>query len=188
MKRRVLDFDRTVYDGDSTAGFYRRCLLRYPRVALDLPLSCWYFLAMWLGLVSKTRAKERFYRFLRYVPDVEAETQAFWAANVQKIKRWYLESRRSDDLIVSASPEFLLLPICDKLQVSLLASRVDPKTGETQGLNCHGEEKRRRLLEACPDIEIESFYSDALSDAPLARMAGQAFFVRGERVLPWPTL
>ncbi len=44
----------------------------------------------------------------------------------------------------------------------------------------------RRYLEAFGDAPIDNFYSDSMIDAPLARMARQAFWVRGDNILPWP--
>ena len=186
MKRCVYDFDKTIYDGDATAHFFRHCARRYPRIALDFLFgSCWYFVGMGLGLIEKTRAKGRFYRFLRFVPDIEAELSAFWAGHAHRIKRWYLETHRPDDLIISASPTFLLEPICQTLRVELIASLVAPRTGKTLGPNCHGEEKVKRMRAVCPDIRIETFYSDARSDAPLAALAEDAFLVKGKRIAPW---
>ena len=62
---------------------------------------------------------------------------------------------------------------------------MDKHTGETEGENCHGEEKVRRLHEAFPEVEIAEFYSDSQSDAPLARIADKAFLVKGQDLLPW---
>ncbi|MEG1525431.1 MAG: haloacid dehalogenase-like hydrolase [Clostridia bacterium] len=179
MKRNVYDFDGTIYDGDSTAHFYRYCAARQPRMLLDLPAVGVAFLGMSLGLVEKTRAKQRLYRFLTFLPDVNAYVADFWATHRQRIKPWYLAQKCRDDLIISASPDFLLAPICAELGVALLASRVDPHTGETEGLNCHDVEKVRRMRERDPDSEVAQFYSDSLSDLPLAELAQEAFLVKG---------
>ena len=68
----------------------------------------------------------------------------------------------------------------------LIASRVDPKTGKYTGFNCYGEEKLLRLREVFPDAEVDSFYSDSLSDAPLAYISKQAFLVKNGKLSPWP--
>ena len=99
---------------------------------------------------------------------------------------WYMAQRRPDDLVISASPEFLLRPVADRLGFALIASRVDPATGRTEGLNCHGEEKLRRFRARYGDAPVERFYSDSLSDAPMARAAREAFMIRRGTVLPWP--
>ena len=67
----------------------------------------------------------------------------------------------------------------------LLASRVDKHTGKTDGENCHGAEKVRRLRETYPDVEIAAFYSDSRSDSPLAELAEHAYLVHGQERTPW---
>jgi phosphoserine phosphatase len=76
---------------------------------------------------------------------------------------------------------------CAKLGiVHVLASQVDPKTGRYTGLNCHGEEKVRRLKEVEKNADIEEFYSDSISDAPLAALAEKAYLVKGDQRRVWP--
>ena len=184
--RSIYDFDGTIYRGDSTVDFFRFCVRREPRVLADLLCAAPYYGGMALGVVEKTRAKERFYRFLTRIPDVDAMLTAFWDEHIGCVYPWYLAQRSDDDVIVSASPAFLLRPACARLHVNLLASRVDAYTGATDGLNCHGEEKVRRLFLEYSTCRIDRFYSDTRSDAPLARMARKAYLVRRGRVMPFP--
>ena len=185
MPLNVYDFDGTIYNGDSTADFYKFCVKRHPLALLSLPGAGAYFFAYKLSLCSKTRFKEVFYRFLRHIPDIEAALSAFWEARESGIQDWYLEKKQQTDIIISASPEFLLEPICQKLGVTLIASRVDRRTGKTRGENCRGQEKVKRLYEAAPGCEIGEFYSDDLSDAPLAALAKSAFLVKDGVIAPW---
>lgn len=181
------DFDNTIYAGDSTVDFYLYCVKRYPRVAVYSLRLAWPALMFLTGRMSKTRFKQRFFGFLAYLPDVDRAVEDFWEKHMARIKPFYLERRRADDVIISASPEFLLRPALNKLNVSgLIASRVDRRTGVYEGLNCDGEEKARRLDRELPDARIEDFYSDSRSDAPLARRARRAYMVRAERIEPWP--
>jgi phosphatidylglycerophosphatase C len=177
----VYDFDNTIFRGDSTARFFLFCLVRSPRIARRLPGIVKDALKLALGKTDKTGFKGRLFGFLRDV-DAAAMTAAFWAKNRRRIKRWYINQARPDDLVISAGPEFLIKPVCPRL----IASRVDPLTGAYTGRNCDGEEKVRRYLEAFGDAPIDNFYSDSMIDAPLARMARQAFWVRGDNILPWP--
>ena len=186
MNRNVYDFDGTIYRGDSTADFFLYCVIHYPGVLGTFPGAVLTYLGMWLKIVEKTRAKERFYRFLTKLPDPQVAIADFWASHFDRIYPWYLQQKRSDDLIISASPTFLVQPAADRLGVALLASRVDWKTGKTTGLNCHGAEKAVRLAAAYPEDRILHFYSDAFSDQPLAALAQQAFLVRRGRIVPWP--
>ena len=126
------------------------------------------------------------YRFLTCIEDIDAELREFWEFNAERIKPFYLRQQRLDDVIISASPFFLLFPICKKLGIKhLIASEVDPHTGVYTGENCHDEEKVRRFRERFKTAEIESFYSDSYSDSPMAEIADKAFMVKKDRVTPW---
>lgn len=186
MLRNVYDFDNTIYKGDSSVDFFRHCAEKYPRVYLSALASAPWFLLMLLGLAEKTRVKQRFYRYLRLVPDVPQEVERFWLTHDQNLKNWYFAIKRADDLIISASPEFLLHPLMNRLGLPMLASRVSPETGVYDGRNCHGEEKVRRMREAYPETQIDSFYSDSMNDLPLAKLARKAYMVKGDKLSPFP--
>ena len=62
-------------------------------------------------IVTKTEMKEVIFSFLKYVPDVDSLVQKFWEEHRIYIKDFYLEKKHNHDVIISASPEFLLTPI-----------------------------------------------------------------------------
>ena len=183
----VYDFDKTIYENDSTADFYFFELKRNSSLFLLLPSLAWAALLWGLGVIKKTEFKERFYRFLTKINDIDSELEAFWDANQRKIKRFYLEQQKADDVIISASPEFLLMPICARLGIKYLyASRVDKKSGKYDGENCWGEEKPKRFYEAFgKGAVIDEFYSDSYSDTPLAEIAKKSYIVDGEKLCDW---
>ena len=182
----VYDFDGTIYTGDSTADFYKHCLKKYPAILLSVPGMVLAFGLYLLNIYSKTKFKEKMYKFLKYVPDIDAEVEIFWDKHQSKIKAYYSDTHRDDDVVISASPEFLLEPICRRLKVGkLMASRVDRKTGKYEGLNCRDTEKVRRLYEWKSDAEIVDFYSDSLADTPLAELAEHSYIVKGDEIIPW---
>ena len=185
LLRNVYDFDNTIYRGDSSVDFFRHCAAKFPRANLSALAAAPWFLLMLLGLAEKTRVKERFYRYLRHVPDVREEVERFWLTHDKNLKGWYFEQKREDDLIISASPEFLLEPLMKRLELDMIASRVVPETGVYVGLNCHGEEKVRRMREAYPEAQIDQFYSDSKSDLPLARLARKAILVKDDVLEPF---
>ncbi|MBR2021815.1 MAG: haloacid dehalogenase-like hydrolase [Clostridia bacterium] len=121
------------------------------------------------------------------MPDVDEAVENFWSRNFDGIFDWYRKIHKESDVVISASPEFLLEGVCKKLGVQkMMASRVDKKTGRYEGENCHGEEKVRRFYEAYPDGVIDNFYSDSVSDAPLAKIAKNAFVIdKNGNVLEW---
>ena len=137
----VYDFDKTIYKGDSTLDFFWFCLRRYPRIIMIFPRFIFTAILYSLGKCTKEKMKESFYRFLHLLPDTEFEVKEFWKKNEERLCAWYLSQKQDTDIIISASPTFLLSPICRKLNVSLIASKVDIKTGMHTGLNCYGKEK-----------------------------------------------
>lgn len=182
----VYDFDKTIYKNDSTTDFYFFCLKKHPKIIRHLPYQAFAFFLYIIGIYTKTQFKERFYRFFASIPDIEGDVVSFWSKNRDKIKPWYTANHRDDDIVISASPHFLLKPICDHLGIStLIASKVDPKSGKYDGENCHGAEKVSRLRGELGNIYIENFYSDSLSDAPLAALAHEGYIVSGERLTKW---
>ena len=109
----------------------------------------------------------------------------FWNEYFCRMEPWYLEQMKSDDLIISASPEFLLRPAAEKLGVRLIATPMNPYTGKISGKNCHDLEKKRRFLEEYPEEAIENFYSDSRSDQPMAELAKSAWLVKEHQCFPW---
>ena len=181
------DFDKTIYYHDSTKRFYKFLLKKYPKMALRGPAQFIAFLKYRTGIWSKTQMKEVVYSAFRYVPDIKTEVELFWKDEIKNIKKWYLDQQKADDLIISASPYFLLEPICTKLGITeLLASEVDEKTGKYTGLNCYGEEKVERLKKHTGNTKMDEFYSDSLSDSPLAELADASFLVDWDKITPWP--
>lgn len=181
----VYDFDKTIYDGDSSIDFYKFNLKRQPALA-----RLWFkqgkaALAYKLNRHDKTEMKTDFYEYFTHIEDMDEALEAFWKAHEHKLKGWYLEQKRSDDLIISASPEFLLRPICKKLGVNLIASVVDPHTGRNLRTNCYGSEKVVRMKEHYNLDDMEQFYSDSYSDDPLAQYAKESFYVVKDELHPW---
>ncbi len=120
------------------------------------------------------------------IGDVDAAVAAFWEKNFRRVKTWYFQTHRDDDVVISASPEFLIRPACERLNIRyVLGSPVDKRTGRFFGKNCHGAEKVRRFREIWPDAQIDEFYSDSYSDSPLAELARKAWLVKGDQRLEW---
>lgn len=182
----VYDFDGTVYDGDSTLDFYRFCMKRHKKILLRLPGAALKALSYKSGRCTLTQFKEYFYRFLRDVPSIDREVKLFWRCSMKKIMPWYLKQRSENDVIISASPYFLLMIPCRRLGAkTLIASDVDRLTGKYSGENCKGEEKVRLFREKFPDAVIDEFYSDSGSDEPMARLARKAYMIRDGKIYKW---
>ena len=184
----VYDFDGTIYNGDSSVDFFLFCAKRKLIIFLLVPRIMAAFALLLVRKVDTETVKNAFFSFVRMTPDIDAFVSEFWKAHSKKIMNWYLAQKKSDDVIISASPEFLLEKISDELGVRVIASRVCKKSGALLGKNCRGEEKVRRLHEEFgTDCTIENFYSDSKSDFPLARLAQNAWLCKRGKIIPWHT-
>lgn len=182
----IYDFDDTIYNGDSTKDFYFFCLKRYPKILRTVPMLVIAYGLYILGIWTKTKFKEKMYRFLTCVDDIDKTIDDFWAEKKDNIKAYYKKTQRPDDIVISASPEFLLKPEAQYLNFGkLIASKVDKHTGKYTGENCWGEEKVKRLAEETSIDKCDAFYSDSLSDIPLAKIANEAYIVKGEELIKW---
>lgn len=180
----VYDFDDTIYRGDSTVDFYKFCLRRKPYIIFKFPIFTGLLFV--LKIKRKVEFKEKFFRFLKSFENIDAEINKFWSEHECNIKEFYLKQRKDDDVVISASPYFLLKHISDRLNIEyLIASNVDKETGKYDGENCWGEEKVKRFREIFPEGHIDQFYSDSLSDSPLARVADKAYMVVDDKLISW---
>ncbi|MCD8119991.1 MAG: HAD-IB family phosphatase [Lachnospiraceae bacterium] len=182
----IYDFDGTIYRGDSSIDFYFYVLKKKPSLVKFLPTQFGGVFLYLCGIIDKTQMKERFFCFLTAVNSSEL-VETFWDENQRKVYGWYLAQHRDEDIIISASPEFLLRPICDRLGITcLIASKADPHTGRFEGENCRGKEKAVRLRQEYSVTHFEKFYSDSKTDQSLAEMAEQAFLVKKGMMRRWP--
>ena len=182
----VYDFDNTILRGDSSARFFAFCLGHYPRMWRDVPAQAVNGLLFVLRLRRKQAFKQRMFHYLTLIGDVDRAVEAFWQANFSRVKGWYPPRHREDDVVISASPEFLIRPACAKLGINcVIGSPVDKHTGLFLGPNCHGKEKVSRFRARFPGAGIDEFYSDSHSDDPLAALAKKAWLVKGDKFLDW---
>lgn len=183
MKVNLYDFDNTIYKGDSSTDFFFFCLSKYPKNIILVPSIIFAAIKYKLKIISKTDMKEKIFSFLKNVDNIDSLVNKFWNTHDIYIKDFYLNKNHSKDIIISASPEFLLKPITDKLKVmNLIGSKVDKYNGKFLRENCHGKEKVNRLNEIYDDLDVLEAYSDSLSDIPILKMAKKSYIVHGEKI------
>lgn len=183
MNVNLYDFDKTIYDGDSTIDFYLYCFKHHPSIIKYVPKQIYYIILYKLKKINKTEMKEKFYLFLNALKNPQKDLQIFWTKHFKKIKTWYLNQNHNKDIIISASPEFLLEYPCQKLNVKkLIASKVNMKTGKYTGINCHGLEKVQRLNNEISNYKVINAYSDSLSDLPMLNLAEHKYIVKKNKI------
>lgn len=182
----VYDFDNTIYKGDSTTDFFLFSLKRHPSIIRLLPSIFGGVIKFYIFKKgTKTQFKQKIMYFVKYI-DYDKDIKDFWANKMKNIKDFYKKQQKSDDVIISASPYFVIEPACKSLGIKhYICSPVDVNSGEYQGENCHGKEKVRKFYEKFPQGEIHNFYSDSYSDTPLAGIAENAYMIKGNKISKW---
>lgn len=182
----VYDFDKTIYKHDSATDFYLYCLQMYPYIFILWPYQLVMALLWALHIISRDTFKQEFFRFLFIIPRIDDTVEDFWLQHRHNIYFWYAMRHRDNDVIISASPEFLLKPICKELGISLLiATRMNARTGTIDGANCYGAEKPRRFRKKFPNAVVQDFYSDSKSDQPMADIAQKSYLIVNGKPVDW---
>lgn len=183
----VYDFDGTLYNGDSSLDFVKFCLRKRGWFCLRWALGVALALLLYLiGVWRKERFKSAVFAVVSGLDDTKQTVGEFWKAHWTKLQLTLVDyAADAENVIISASPEFLLSPVGKELGATLIGSNVDPQTGKWLGINCYGAEKVRFFCEVYGDAKVDRFYSDSLSDAPMAELARESYFVKNGEVQPW---
>ena len=182
----VYDWDDTIYRGDSTFGMVKYAYTHRPKTLLSIPRTAVCGLLFVLKLMPKQTFKENLFHMFTLIPDMETFVDEYTSSHLDHVKNWYKEQQKDDDLVISASPEFLIRSFCDKVGIKhVMASPVDLHTGKYNGQNCHGEEKVLRYRSVYGETPIQEFYSDSRSDTPLAKISEKAYLVKGDERKEW---
>jgi len=179
----VYDFDHTIYDGDASFDFILYNFLKSPKLWSHTPSMISAIIGYIFGRYDRKEVKQIAFSFVKDVKDIDLEVDRFWKKYANKLSPWYLEKKQTTDIIVSASPEFLLRPVSDDLNVGLIATRMDKKTGAIRGENCRGSEKVTRLKRYDASLVIGEAFSDSLSDLPFLQKAKHAYIVRKQTIV-----
>ena len=123
------------------------------------------------------------------VNDFDVQIEKYWDKYEKKISSWYLAQKKSDDLIISASPSCIIGPIAKRLGVDYMATEYDRELGVFVNNLMYAKEKARYMIDHGFPV-IDNFYSDSLADTPLALCAEKAYLItdKATKVNDWPDL
>ncbi len=174
------DFDKTIYHKDSSVEFYLFLVKKYKKFSHLLTFSVYYVLYK-LKFHTKIEAKEKMFSILSSIENIDLEVEEFWSK--RSLEKWYLENQKNNDVVISASPYFLLKPFCSKNNIqTLIASSVDKKTGKFNGENCYGIVKCKKYKEIFPKQKMHNFYSDSKTDMVLLDVSDNFYLVKKNKI------
>ena len=186
----VYDFDKTIFPGDCAIGFCFWCMRCHPKLWFTFfPKVVINLILRKTGSMSEAKMQRKFFGYLTMIDDFDEQIKLYWDENEKKISSWYLKQKRPDDLIISASPTCIIEPIAKRLGVNFMATEFDREFGVYTNNMMYAKEKAKYIIDHGFPV-IENFYSDSLSDTPLALCAEKAHLVtnNASTVIDWPEL
>ena len=186
----VYDFDGTIFPTDCSIGFCIWCMNRHPKLWFTFaPKAIKNMILKKKGKMSEAEMQRKFFSYLTLIDDFDKQIKRYWDKNEKKIAPWYLAQKRSDDLIISASPDCIIGPIAKRLGVNYMATEYDREFGVYLNNMMYAKEKAKYIIDHGFPV-IENFYSDSLADTPLALCAEKAHLVtkKASTVIDWPDL
>ena len=186
----VYDFDGTIFPSDCSIGFCIWCMNRHPKLWFTFaPKAIKNVILKKKGKMSEAEMQRKFFSYLTLIDDFDKQIKRYWDKNEKKIAPWYLAQKRSDDLIISASPDCIIGPIAKRLGVNYMATEYDREFGVYLNNMMYAREKAKYIIDRGFPV-IDNFYSDSLADTPLALCAEKAHLVikKASTVVDWPDL
>lgn len=187
-KINIYDFDYTIYRGDSSLDFWIFCIAKKPTILKRLPVQVIALILKKIKVINTTKFKSIFFSFLKDFDsqNLERNINLFWHKKKVNFEDWFLNrDKQHYEVVISASPEFLLKDICRFHKVDTVIGTDMDYSGKIYGLNCKGEEKLNRLNKIVDNYIIDEFYSDCISDLPLAKLANKPFLVKKDNLKEW---
>ena len=186
MEIDIYDFDKTIVPFDSGSLFALYCIVHYPWVIVYLPIIAVAAILMLLKIINFTAFKKTCFMFVPLIP-LKKAVNGFWNKHEKQVHKWFFERKRKC-VVISASPDFLLEEIAERLSFDkLICTRHNRKSGIIIGENCRNSEKVRRLNEEYSDIKVIDVYSDSIKhDKPIFSLAtGQCYQVVDSELVPF---
>ncbi len=186
----VYDFDGTIFPTNCSVGFCIWCMNRHPKLWFTFFPKAIKNMILWKqGKIPEYLMLRRFFGYLMLVDDFDVQIKQYWDKNEKRIAKWYLAQKKPDDLIISASPTCIIGPIANRLGVNYMATDYDREFGVFVNSMMYAKEKSKYII-AHGFPMIDNFYSDSLTDTPLALCAEKAHLVtnNASRVIDWPNL
>lgn len=182
----VYDFDNTIYRGESAIDFFVYFLKKDPQLLAYVPQVIKALFDYKAQKITIDGALSRYAQlvedYCRSVDDLQGEIESFWDRNIKKIKPFYSQIRKDDDVILSAGFDIVLEEMGRRTGIkNIVATETDRDNFKILNF-CFRENKVKAFRARYPDAVIENFYTDSLNDSPIIDLAQNAYIVKGNKI------
>lgn len=184
----LYDFDKTIYKKDCSIKLYFYCLNKKPYLFFHLFYIAILTFLYWIGLIKCEKLKEKMFSILNYFKDKQLIIENFWDKEIKNINSWYLSKKKENDIICTASPEFLVKSAIERINPNavVIGTKI---TFENKKVicekNCKGEEKVNRIKQyfkgEYKNLKFNATYTDSISDMPILDLAENKYIVCGSK-------
>lgn len=194
----LFDFDGTLCKKDSFTGFIFYALSKRHIVKQGIKILPW-IQAYYLRLYPAHRMRPKLYASMfkdSHAEEILQLTQDYAATLVDKLDSALFNQLRQhqqlghDVVIVSASLDLYLKPVCSYLNIDLICSEVEIKAGKITGFyqtaDCSNEQKKIRILEKynMDDYAEIYAYGNSYEDEEMLSLATYSYMAGADQVLP----
>ncbi len=194
----LFDFDGTLCTKDSFTGFIFYALSKRHIVKQGIKILPW-IQAYYLNIYPAHAMRSKLFRAMFSNVDVvelqhiaqEYATSLISQLNPGLLKQLKQHQALGDDVVlVSASIDIYLKPICDLLDIDLICTQTeiinDVYTGQYLTPDCSSEQKRKRILENydLDDYALIYAYGNSQEDQEMLAMANHAYMVGVNQTMP----
>ena len=101
----------------------------------------------------------------------------FWELHRDKIMKNMIKKVKKDDVIITASLDFLLRPIMKELPTkNIICTEVDIENKKVDCV-CYKENKVKKYREKYKDRPIDELYTDSYADKPLMQISKKVYLI-----------
>ena len=194
----LFDFDGTLYPHDSFTGFIFYALKKRHIIWRGLRILPW-ITAYYLKIYPAHRMRPKLYASMFKDSDAEEIlqlAQEYAATLIAKLDPALFNQLKQhqqlghDVVLVSASVDLYLKPVCRYLNIDLICSEVEIKAGKITGFyqtaDCSNEQKKIRILEK---YNLENYaeiyaYGNSDEDEEMLSLANYPYLVGKNQQLP----
>lgn len=194
----LFDFDGTLYPKDSFTGFIFFALSKRHIVKRGLKILPWiqaYYLRLYPAHAMRPRLFETMFKDTP-IDFVEKLAQEYTQKLLKKLDPDLLNQLRQHQqrgdhvVLVSASVDLYLTPICDVLKIDLICTQTETKdgllTGKYSSEDCSCEQKKIRILEKyhLDDYHAVYAYGNSEEDLEMLSLADYPYMMGEQKGLP----